>query len=186
MAGNSPGFARSTAASDQWVRGRSRVSDITRVASPMDTITSRRCASALARHSPAASSRWYSSSAVIHAGLLCLVGMTIARPPPARQSFSGSSLAERLAKLEFLDLAGRGFGQFLEHHLLGAFEPGQLFAGKADQVCLACLDAVLELDKGAGHLAPFLIRHGDHGTEQNRGVLHQRALDLDGTDVLAA
>jgi len=53
------------AASDQWVRAVSVRSLITSVASPIDTTTSRRCASGVVRHRPVASSRAYWARAVI-------------------------------------------------------------------------------------------------------------------------
>ncbi len=64
-AGRSPAFNRSTAGRDQWVRGRPALSEITSVASPKDTVTSRLCASGPARHRPPLSSRAYSVNAVI-------------------------------------------------------------------------------------------------------------------------
>ena len=66
------------------------------------------------------------------------------------------------------------------------FEPGEALAGEGNQLRLGRRRALFQLDKGAGHLAPFLIRLGDDGAERNRRVMHQRALDLDRADVFAA
>jgi hypothetical protein len=92
----------------------------------------------------------------------------------------------QLAQLEFLDLAGRGLGQFLEHHRLGVLNPASRSRAKAISSASLALGAVLQLDEGAGHLAPFLVRAWPPRRTAAPPGAHQRALDLDRADVLAA
>jgi hypothetical protein len=53
------------------------------------------------------------------------------------------------AQLELLDLAGRGLGQFAEHHALGRLEARDARARKGDEVGLGRACAGLEFNKGA-------------------------------------
>ncbi len=83
-------WTRRTAASDQWVRGFSFLSDRTSEALPNDTMTSRRWASADSFQSPMLSSRSYCSSAVIacmplRQDLFRPFGATIHEPQPPCQ-----------------------------------------------------------------------------------------------------
>ena len=55
-----------------------------------------------------------------------------------------------------------------------------------DQLGLGRVGLGLQLDEGAGHLAPFLVRLGDHRGQHDGRVLVERVLDLDRGDVLAA
>ena len=89
-------------------------------------------------------------------------------------------------QFELLDFARRGFGQLHKQHLFGAFEARKFGAHKGDDLGLVTHGTLFEFHKGAGHFAPFLICFGDHGTQAHAGVAHQRAFDLDRTDVLAA
>ncbi len=70
------------------------------------------------------------------------------------------------AQLEFLDFARGGFGELLKDHFLGRFEASKFCAGKSDQLFFAGCCAGLQLNKGAGHFAPFVIRLGDYRVER--------------------
>ena len=96
---------------------------------------------------------------LVHGGLRYLfIGLHPMRrqfPPATRFLRSFPTLVRALAQHEFLDLAGRGLGQFAEHHMFRPLEPGHLAAAPVEELFGADILAGLQLDKGAGHLAPF-------------------------------
>ena len=98
-------------------------------------------------------------------------------PPTTRflRSFP-LTLVRALAQHEFLDLTGRGLGQLAEHHIFRPLEPGHLAAAPVEELFGADILAGLQLDKGAGHLAPFLVRLGDNRRRRHRRVTVEIAL----------
>ncbi len=88
--------------------------------------------------------------------------------------------------LNFWILPVEVFGISAKSTVVRAFEGGEMLAAPGDDLGLARAAAGLELDEGAGRLAPFLV-----GLRHHRGGLHgrmlvERVLDLDRGDVLAA
>src|SRR5262249_31185642 len=91
-----------------------------------------------------------------------------------------------LAQLELLDLAGRGLGQLPELDGLRALEVREPLAAEGDQLVLRDAGARPQRNEGLRHLAPALVRHRHHRALEHGGMLHERVLDLDRGDVLAA
>src|SRR3984893_9094066 len=60
-----------------------------------------------------------------------------------------------------------------------------MLAAPGDKILAGRLVSRLELDEGAGGLAPFLIGLGHNGRRRHSGMLVERVLDLDRGDVLA-
>ena len=98
-------------------------------------------------------------------------------------------LAQRprlIPQLEFLDLAGRCLGQRSRNTtVLGALKWAMLSRQKAISSASVACGVRLQLDKGAGRFAPFLVRARDHGGLHHGGVFIEDTLDLDRGDVLA-
>ncbi len=61
-----------------------------------------------------------------------------------------------------------------------------LFAAKLDEFGLAEFAPLLELDEGAGHLPPLLVRHGDHRHLVHIGMAIEHVFHLQAGDVLPA
>ncbi len=63
---------------------------------------------------------------------------------------------------------------------------GHLLAAKRNQLGLAEFAPLLELDEGARHLPPLLVRHGDHRHLVHIGMAIEHVLHLQAGDVLPA
>src|SRR6476469_1322552 len=90
------------------------------------------------------------------------------------------------AELVLLDLAGRRLRQLAELDLARRLEAGQRLAREGDQLLGGQLGARPQGHEALRPLAPLLVRDGDDCGLENVRVPHERALDLDRGDVLAA
>src|SRR5512145_2264425 len=91
-----------------------------------------------------------------------------------------------LAEAELLDLARRRLRELAELDRLRALEVREPFAAELDELLLGDPGARAEADERRRHLAPLGLRHGDDRRLEHRRVLHDRGVDLDRRDVLAA
>src|SRR5499426_2509264 len=91
-----------------------------------------------------------------------------------------------LPKLEFLDLARGRLRQFREHEVARAFVAREILAAPRNELVGRRLLPRLELDEGAGRLAPLVVGFRHHGGRLHRRMLVERILDLDRGDVLSA
>src|SRR5258708_5103824 len=90
-----------------------------------------------------------------------------------------SPLLRDLPQYELLNLPGRRLRQFPEHDVARAFVAGEVLAAPRDQFLRSRGRIRLQLNEGAGRLAPLVVGFRDHGGGLNGGVPVQRLLDLD-------
>jgi hypothetical protein len=102
----------------------------------------------------------------------------VSRPPHLFREWR-SHLLRHVAQLEFLDLAGRGLRELCEHDVARALVAREVLAAPGNELVLARGLPGLELDEGAGGLAPFLVGLGHDRGGLHRRVLVERVLDLD-------
>src|SRR6266550_4838209 len=91
-----------------------------------------------------------------------------------------------LAQLVLLHLAGRRLRQLAELDLARRLESRQRLAREGDQLLARERCTGAQGDEALRALAPFLIGNRDDRRLEHVGMAHERALDLDCRDVLAA
>ena len=115
-------------------------------------------------------------------------------PPPAPPARGGEVSVQVIASAErararrtnFWILPVEVFGSSRNTMRFGTLKPRQMLAAEGAQRVFGHLRAGLQLDEGAGRLAPFLVRLRHHRRAHHRGMAIQRLLDFQGRNVLAA
>ena len=109
-----------------------------------------------------------------------------ARAPPSRSN-AAHAKPELLSEADALQLAGGAFGDFGEEEdLARRLERRQAFGEERAQLLFVRAHALAQHDRGGDVLAQHVMRNRECDRLQDRGVIHQRLVDLARRDFLAA
>ena len=106
--------------------------------------------------------------------------------PRARQRAGFMQRSRAFSQREFLDFAGDGGRQWPEHDRLWRLVVRESRPAMLDDLGFGRLRIRLELDEGAGRLAPFRIRPRHHGDSQHGRMVVDGVFHFQGRDVLTA
>src|SRR5271165_1734396 len=99
----------------------------------------------------------------------------------------GSRQSQLRGKADALQLAGRAFGDFGEKHdFARGLERREAFGEERAQLLITCRHTVAQDDRRGDVFAQHVMRNRERNRLQDRGVIHQRLVNLARRDFLAA